>query len=135
MSFLDSHEYTLLANPKVSKAGTIFAGYLNNKTFRVKDVNSSKLYISGTHRQPYRIWSIHGVFPTLNSTETSGRYWICNEEKKVRKLTLAECWRLMGFPSDFKTLSSTTQQYKQLGNSVVVPMIRTIAEQLVKCLK
>lgn len=52
-----------------------------------------------------------------------------------RRLTPRECARLMGFPGDFKIPVSDTQAYRQFGNSVVVPVIEAIAEQVVKSLK
>lgn len=47
-----------------------------------------------------------------------------------RRLTPRECARLMGFPSDFKITVSDTQAYKQFGNSVVVPVIATVARAM-----
>ncbi|HEV7715775.1 MAG TPA: DNA (cytosine-5-)-methyltransferase [Steroidobacteraceae bacterium] len=44
-----------------------------------------------------------------------------------RRLTPRECARLMGFPDSFRIQVSDTQAYKQFGNSVVVPVIQTIA--------
>lgn len=44
-----------------------------------------------------------------------------------RRLTPRECARLMGFPADFRIPVSDTQAYKQFGNSVVVPVVKTIA--------
>lgn len=36
----------------------------------------------------------------------------------------------MGFPDDFRIPVSDTQAYKQFGNSVVVPVIETIAKAM-----
>lgn len=52
-----------------------------------------------------------------------------------RRLTPRECARLMGFPENFKIPVSDTQSYRQFGNSVVVPVIERIAEQVVKVLR
>jgi DNA (cytosine-5)-methyltransferase 1 len=49
-----------------------------------------------------------------------------------RRLSPRECARLMGFGDDFKIPVSDTQAYKQFGNSVVVPVVRAIAAQVVK---
>lgn len=48
----------------------------------------------------------------------------------IRRLTERECARLQGFPDSFKIPVSTTQAYKQFGNAVSVPVIRTVAEEL-----
>lgn len=54
---------------------------------------------------------------------------------RVRKLTPRECWRLMGFTdSDFDRAKasgvSDSQLYKQAGNSIVVPVLEAIFNQL-----
>lgn len=47
-----------------------------------------------------------------------------------RKLTERECLRLMGYPESYK-VKKGFQSYKQIGNSVVVPVVTEIAERLV----
>lgn len=49
--------------------------------------------------------------------------------EQKRKLTERECLRLMGFPDDYK-IGSGYQAYKQIGNSVVVPVITKLADEL-----
>lgn len=53
----------------------------------------------------------------------------------IRKMTPREWARLQGFPNDFKLVVADTHLYKQFGNSVTVPVIRAIAEQIKKHLK
>ena len=52
-----------------------------------------------------------------------------------RRLTPTECAKLMGFPKDFRIPVSDTQAYKQFGNSVVVPVVSTVASQVVQTCK
>jgi DNA (cytosine-5)-methyltransferase 1 len=53
-------------------------------------------------------------------------------KKNPRKLTPRECARLQGFPESFITDAvSDGQAYKQFGNSVCVPVIRAVANQIV----
>lgn len=52
------------------------------------------------------------------------------ERKNPRRLTPRECARLMGFDDSFKIVVSDTQAYKQFGNSVVVPVIKTVAQAM-----
>ena len=56
-----------------------------------------------------------------------------------RRLTPRECARLMGFTPEntpdgreWKIPVSDTQAYRQFGNSIVVPMVRAVAEQMVE---
>jgi len=50
----------------------------------------------------------------------------------IRKLTPHECFNLQGFPVDYQLPGDMAQThlYKQAGNSVVVPVIRRIAEKI-----
>src|SRR5207237_2884437 len=52
-----------------------------------------------------------------------------------RRLTPRECARLMGFPESFKIPVSDTQAYKQFGNSVVVPLVKAIARNVLGALE
>lgn len=54
--------------------------------------------------------------------------------RNPRKLTPRECARLQGFPEDFVIPVSDTQAYKEFGNSVAVPVIHAIAEQIISVL-
>ena len=52
----------------------------------------------------------------------------------IRKITPEECLALMGFPKEYKFPKNITQTsaYKQCGNSVVVPLINSIAKNILK---
>lgn len=56
---------------------------------------------------------------------------LCN--KRVRKLTPRECYRLMGFSDDdfdkASAVNSNNQLYKQAGNSICVPVLEAIFKQ------
>lgn len=52
--------------------------------------------------------------------------------RNPRKLTPRECARIQGFPETFNVDAvSDAQNYRQFGNSVAVPVIRSIAEKMV----
>ena len=53
---------------------------------------------------------------------------IRQEGKNPRKLTPRECARLQGFPDEFIIPVSDTQAYRQFGNSVTVPVVRSVAQ-------
>lgn len=55
-------------------------------------------------------------------------------ETGIRLLTENECKAIMGFPKDFIIPVSRTQMYRQMGNSVVVPVIEAIAKEIKKVL-
>ncbi|QJW92504.1 DNA (cytosine-5-)-methyltransferase (plasmid) [Spirosoma taeanense] len=51
-----------------------------------------------------------------------------------RRLTPRECARLQGFPDSFVIPVSDTQAYRQFGNSVVMPLMQAVGQQVVRCL-
>jgi DNA (cytosine-5)-methyltransferase 1 len=57
------------------------------------------------------------------------------EDKNPRRLTPTEARKLFGYPDDFVIPVSDSQAYRQFGNSVIVPAITHIAEQIVKTVK
>jgi DNA (cytosine-5)-methyltransferase 1 len=48
----------------------------------------------------------------------------------LRLLTQNECKAIMGFPREFQIPVSRTQMYRQMGNSVAVPVIEAIAKAM-----
>jgi DNA (cytosine-5)-methyltransferase 1 len=62
----------------------------------------------------------------------SHNYLLVNGE---RRLTPRECLRLLGFPESFKIVCGYSQMRKLTGNSVCVPVVKAIAEQMLKCLR
>ena len=55
------------------------------------------------------------------------------EGKNPRKLSPRECARLMGYPDNYRLDQvSDVQAYRQCGNSVVVPLITAVSEQIIK---
>ena len=110
---------------------------------------SDRLYAGHLRRKEEHIQKGNGFgFSTVNKdtpyTNTiSARYYKDGSEilvesgngKNPRKLTPRECARLQGFPKEFIIPVSDTQAYKQFGNSVTVPVIKLVAEMMVKELK
>ena len=56
-------------------------------------------------------------------------------ETGLRLLTQDECKAIMGFPKRFKIPVSRTQMYRQMGNSVAVPVIKELAKWMIEDLK
>jgi len=55
-------------------------------------------------------------------------------KKNPRMLTPRECARLQGFPETFLIPVAKTAAYRQFGNSVAIPVIRKIAQEIFKIL-
>ena len=129
--YLKKQEYTLIKNPALKKdSGLFFVGYRNKEIWK-KGARPNTKHLSRVHRQPNRIYSALGTHPTIPSQEPSGRFFIhIPEENTVRKLTIRECYRIMGFPDRFKIYEKKQEAYKQIGNSIYVPMVYSIAKQI-----
>lgn len=80
-----------------------------------------------------------GAIKTLVSTyhkiqRLTGTF-VKDGETGIRLLTTTECKAIMGFPENFVIPVSRTQMYRQMGNSVVVPVVTKIAEKISLALK
>lgn len=130
--FLDPSEYTIIDKKMwtTQKSGLIFVGY-RNKSIRKTGVRPNTEHLSRVHKQPNRIYHVDGTHPTIPSQESSGRFWIY-DGKRVRKLTIRECFSLQGFPNNYKITPVAGAAYRQIGNSVGVPLIKAVAKQIKK---
>ena len=87
----------------------------------------------------YGLVDLNGISRTL-----SARYYKDGSEilipqdngKNPRRLSPRECARLMGYPDQYRIdRVSDVQAYRQCGNSVVVPLITAVSEQILKTLQ
>lgn len=73
--------------------------------------------------------------PTLVSSMGRGGHNmpIFLDDKGVRKMTIKECYRFQGYPEYFKIPDfSKTVLYKQIGNSVSIPVVEALAREIKK---
>lgn len=79
-------------------------------------------------------WTKNQMCPTLtaNMGTYPDRVPVVWDDFGIRKLTLRECLDFQGFPKEFYFPNTITidDAYKQIGNSVCVPLIKRIAERL-----
>ena len=78
-----------------------------------------------------------GVCPTLTANMGTGGHNVplIKDKYGIRKLTPRECARFQGFPDDFKLPNiAKSHLYKQIGNSVSVPVVKRIALEMLKYL-
>jgi DNA (cytosine-5)-methyltransferase 1 len=77
------------------------------------------------------------VCPTLTANMGTGGHNVplIKDQYGIRKLTPRECIRFQGFPESYHLPDiARTQLYKQIGNSVTVPLIKRIAEEIINSL-
>lgn len=112
-----------------------------NRLYDPSGISPTLNTMQGGHRQPkiiqigrgFNKGGLHEISPTVTSSGFERNNFLANGGM-VRKLTPLECWRLMGFEDiDFEKASrvnSNSQLYKQAGNSIVVPVLEGIFENL-----
>lgn len=110
--------------------------YSGNSQFEryIRDTVSDPKYI-------YRVFNgqarklTNGKFPTLTASMCTPRNAaVLRDMFGVRMLTLREELRIQGFPEDFYFPNTIRLEdaYRQIGNSVTVPIIRYLAERIVQ---
>lgn len=78
------------------------------------------------------------VVPTLTANMGTGGHNVplILSNNGIRKLTPKECFNVQGYPASYRLPEmALSHLYKQAGNSVVVPVIKRIAENILKALK
>lgn len=93
-----------------------------------------KIGIINKGGQGERIYSPYGHAVTLSASgggpgAKTGAYLI---NGKIRRLSPQECRRAQGFPEDFIIPVSNNQAFKQFGNSVALPVLKRIMENVVE---
>jgi DNA (cytosine-5)-methyltransferase 1 len=136
------------AFPKITDSNTSLKPILE-KRVNEKYTLSNKLWeylqaYSKKHKANGNGFGFGLVDPSVDKTTRtlSARYHkdgseilIKQDGKNPRRLTPRECARLMGFPDTYKITVSDTQAYRQFGNSIVVPVVSSIAKQMLKYMK
>jgi len=123
--------------------------HFNSSEIRVKHDNSK--YEENTKKGKHGIYSYQKPDGSLrfhvgdaSKTQIQEAFYSCldtyactiiaNRTPKLwdlkRKLSVREAARIQGFPDNFIFPVSNAQAYKQLGNSVVVPVIKAVGESM-----
>ena len=131
-----------LAPKPETRVGSILEPFVDDK-YTISD----KLWAGHQRRKKEHKEKGNGFGYTLFNADSpytntiSARYYkdgseilIEQKNKNPRKLTPREAARLQGFPEDYIIPVSDTQAYKEFGNSVCVPVIHAIANQVLAIL-
>jgi len=114
--------------------------YYNGKPLydRIKDDVKNENTVYQWRRKYVRENKKH-VCPTLTANMGIGGHNvpIIKDKKGIRKLTPRECALLQGYPKEYQLPSNLADSalYKQIGNSVTVPVIEAVAIQIMKVIK
>jgi len=89
-------------------------------------------------RRKYVRENKNNVCPTLTANMGTGGHNVplILDKKGIRKLTPRECARFQGFSDDYKLPEiADSKLYKQFGNSVSIPVVKRVAEEMFSALK
>lgn len=75
-----------------------------------------------------------GISPCLTAKMGTGGNNVPIVVSQNRKLTEVECLKLMGFPSWYRIKKNSSHSYKQIGNSVVIPVVSQLAKEIINIL-
>ncbi|MHA1575566.1 MAG: DNA (cytosine-5-)-methyltransferase [Alphaproteobacteria bacterium] len=114
--------------------------YYNNSkyfpTLKKEMKNKDTIY---QWRRVYVRENKNNVCPTLTANMGTGGHNVplILDKYGIRKLTPMECAKFQGFPENFKfpTEMANSHRYKQIGNSVSIPVIQKIALNIMNMLK
>lgn len=104
--------------------GYTISKHLQNRYLFKKDDGRPQMIDKNSKIQIKTLVSTYHKIQRLTGT------FVYGGETGVRLLSTLECKRLMGFPDDFIVPVSRTQMYRQFGNSVAIPMIKAVADEM-----
>ncbi|MFW6316035.1 MAG: DNA cytosine methyltransferase [Cyanobacteriota bacterium] len=109
--------------------GYSISKYLQKTYLFKKDDGKPQIVDTSSHIKVKTLVSTYHKIQRLTGT------FVRDGETGIRLLTERECKAIMGFPDEFIIPVSRTQMYRQLGNSVAIPVIRAIAITIYKNLE
>ena len=102
---------------------------------RYEEIKNKPLLLAYEIRKSRCTFRFDAIAPTLTAKMGTGGNNVPILVQKMRKLTTRECLRIQGFPNSFKIEPNKMQSYKQIGNSVSVPVVERVAREIVKLIE
>lgn len=134
LSDLTEKGYLKFEYPKRKIVSANATGNLSSQ--REYDTSKPKGYNIVTGKLSFEVNKIldpNDIAPTLVAMDMQKLY--VPDGNGIRRLTLREGLRLFGYPDSFQFDVSEKDGFDLLGNTVVVPVIKEVAKQLLKILK
>lgn len=108
----------------------------NLKKYLEKNNISKDFPLFASEVRPSRtVFRNDGISPCLTAKMGTGGNNVPILVDEMRKLTIRECLKIQGFPDSFYLRNNNSQSYKQIGNSVSVPVISLLAKEIIKYIK
>jgi DNA (cytosine-5)-methyltransferase 1 len=101
----------------------------NHKKFN--EIKDNPLLLAYEIRKSRATFRYDSLAPTLTAKMGTGGNNVPVLVNQMRKLTTRECLRIQGFPDSFWIEPNKAQSYKQIGNSISVPVIELLAKNII----
>jgi DNA (cytosine-5)-methyltransferase 1 len=102
---------------------------------RYEEIKNKPLLLAYEIRKSRAAFRFDDLSPCLTAKMGTGGNNVPIFVNEMRKFTTRECLRIQGFPEHYRIEANTAQSYKQIGNSVSVPIVQKLAEEMMKVLK
>ena len=100
--------------------------------YKYREIMKLNYLLAYEVRKSRSTFRFDNLSPTLTAKMGTGGNNVPVIVKLQRKLTTNECLKIQGFPDWYKIKPNNSQSYKQIGNSVSVPVINAIAKEILK---
>ena len=96
-----------------------------------EEIHNNPLLIAYEIRKSRTAFRFDNLSPCLTAKMGTGGNNVPIFVNEMRKFTTRECLRIQGFPETFWIEPNTAQSYKQIGNSLSVPLIEKLAIKII----
>ena len=129
---LSSIRDTNLENTSISDlAKSHIQNHLKNHK-KYHEIRNNELLLAYEIRKSRCAFRFDNISPCLTAKMGTGGNNIPIFVNELRKFTTRECLRIQGFPEHYLIKSNTAQSYKQIGNSVSIPVIKLLAKTIIQ---
>ena len=94
------------------------------------DTGLTQIGVIGKDSEATRVYDTTCARTIKNGGGMGAKTGLYEVKSAIRRLTPTECERLQGFPDGWTEGQSDTQRYKQMGNAVSVPVVKSVMEKL-----
>jgi DNA (cytosine-5)-methyltransferase 1 len=99
---------------------------------KFNEIKNLKYLLAYEVRKSRSTFRFDNLSPTLTAKMGTGGNNVPVIVNLQRKLTTDECLKIQGYPDNYKIKFNNSQSYKQIGNSVSVPVVTALAKEISK---
>ena len=132
------NDIIIIKPKKIRRISKLSKGYINKHLKKHKSYNKIKnlnYLVANEVRKSRCHFRFDNISPCLTTKMGTGGNNVPYLVNQNRFYTLEECLLIQGFPKSFKLTNNYTEALKQIGNSVSVPVINSLVQQIKKKIK